>query len=52
MPVAGGQSVKIEWNLYSGANRTVWHADASDISTARKVGIPAAGTKKLNLVHP
>lgn len=51
MPLVGPQQVKILWDLYDGIDGVTWYADATDISAATKVGIPASGVKKLNLTH-
>ncbi|WP_328459298.1 carboxypeptidase-like regulatory domain-containing protein [Actinoplanes sp. NBC_00393] len=51
MSLIGPQQVKILWDLYDGTDGKTWHAGATDISTATKVGIPASGVKKLNLTH-
>ncbi|GIE82949.1 hypothetical protein Aph02nite_88990 [Actinoplanes philippinensis] len=52
IPLIGGQQVKLKWDLYSGSETKLWHAGATDISTATKVGIPATGVKTLDLTHP
>ncbi|MDI6103059.1 carboxypeptidase-like regulatory domain-containing protein [Actinoplanes sp. NEAU-A12] len=49
IPLIGGQRVKLQWSLYQRANTGAWHAGATDISTATKVGIPVSGVKELNL---
>ncbi|GIF14532.1 carboxypeptidase-like regulatory domain-containing protein [Actinoplanes teichomyceticus] len=51
IPLIGGQQVKLQWDLYGGSDAKLWYADATDISTATKVGIPATGVKTLNLTH-
>ncbi|MEU4236340.1 carboxypeptidase regulatory-like domain-containing protein [Actinoplanes sp. NPDC026619] len=50
VPVAGGQQVKVGWRYYLDDHDTQGFYDhAADIASATKVGIPANGTKKLNL---
>jgi hypothetical protein len=50
IPLAGGQKIKLQWNLYGGSTDSSWHGGA-DLGTATKITIPASGVKKLNLTH-
>jgi hypothetical protein len=52
LQLAGGQQVKLQWNIHGDSIAQTWHANAADITTATKVGIPASGEKRLNLTYP
>ncbi|MGX6603952.1 carboxypeptidase regulatory-like domain-containing protein [Micromonosporaceae bacterium Da 78-11] len=50
MPLTGSQQIKIDWTSYDGTtDRRGWYDHATDIGTATKVGVPAAGARTLNL---
>jgi hypothetical protein len=50
--LAGGQQVQLRWEQYGDVLTTEkWYANASDISTATKIRIPASGVKTLNLTY-
>ncbi|MBL7257434.1 carboxypeptidase-like regulatory domain-containing protein [Paractinoplanes lichenicola] len=50
IPVTGNQQVKVRWMLYGdGIDKTGWHNRAADFASATRIGIPAAGTRTLNL---
>jgi hypothetical protein len=51
MPVIGGQPVKISW-LATGENdvlKTGWYDHATDQDSATRVGVPASGTKRVDV---
>jgi hypothetical protein len=51
MAVIGGQPVKIRWLATGEGNiiKTGWYDHATDQNTATRVGIPASGTKRVNV---
>ena len=52
MLLAGGQQIKINWDLYGEGVpwHEGWYDNATDQASATKVAVPKTGSKKLNLV--